>query len=512
MNFLRPSLSVVALVVLAAGLRGDVTPAPLFTDGAVLQRDKPVAIWGRAEQGEKVSVNFAGQKRETTTGPDGRWLVRLDPLALAKVGAELTIAGRNTITVRDVVVGDVWLCSGQSNMEFAVSRAANGPQEAAAANFPLLRHVAIVRTVSGTAADDVRTTGWNPATPAYAGDFTAVGYFFARDLHQRTGVPIGIVHSSWGGTPIESWLSAAGLASDPGFAVVGERWQQMVTDYPAAKPRHEAALDEWTTAEAAAKAKGPAAHTGFLKKNLRPRAPRGPGDPWTPSGLFNGMINPLLPYTLRGLLWYQGESNAPRAQEYRALFSTLVTTWREQFGQPDLPFYWVSLANFKPADDPTGRSYAYLREAQTATLALPHTGQAIAVDVGNPNDVHPTNKQEVGRRLALLARKRVYGLVADDTGPTFESAAREGATMRVRFTHVTTGLIASERLPQALEIAGADRVFQRAVARIDRDTLIVSAANVPEPVAVRYAWENAPDANLYNGAGLPAVPFRSDNW
>lgn len=508
----RKRFVLLAFVTLAAGLRADVTPAALFTDGAVLQRDRPVAIWGKADRGEKVSVSFAGQKRETTAGPDGRWLVHLDPLTMAKEGGELIIAGRNTISMRDIVVGDVWLCSGQSNMEFAVSRATNGAQEAAAANYPLLRHVAVARTVADSAGNDVKTTGWKAAAPADTPAFTAVGYFFARDIHLRTGVPIGLVHSSWGGTPIESWLSADALASDSAYGVVAERWRQMLADYPAAKPRHETALAEWTTAEAAAKAQGAAAHAAFLKKNVRPRAPRGPGDPWTPSGLFNGMIAPLVPYGLRGILWYQGESNAPRAQEYHALFKTLITTWREQFGQPELPFYWVSLANFKPTDDVTGRTYAFLREAQTAALELPETGQAIAIDVGDPNDIHPTNKQEVGRRLALLARKRLYGMTVDDTGPTFERATREGATLRVRFTHVTTGLIAVDRPPPALEIAGADRVFHRAVGRIDRDTLIVSAPKVPEPVAVRYAWENAPDANLYNGAGLPAVPFRSDNW
>jgi sialate O-acetylesterase len=513
MKILRSKrLVLLAYAGLAAALHADVTPAALFTDGAVLQRERPVAIWGQADPGEKVSVRFAGQKREATAGPDGRWLVRLDPLTMAKEGGELVIAGRNTITVRDVVVGDVWLCSGQSNMEFAVSRATNGAQEAAAANYPLIRHVAVARTVAEAAAGDVKTTGWKAATPDNTGTFTAVGYFFARDLHLHTGIPIGLVHSSWGGTPIESWLSAGALASDPAYGVVAERWQQMLADFPAARARHETALAEWTAGEAAAKARSPAAYTAFLKKNVRPRAPRGPGDPWTPSGLFNGMIAPLVPYGLSGLLWYQGESNAPRAAEYRALFQTLITTWREQFGSADLPFFWVSLANFKPTDDPTGRSYALLREAQNAALELPATGQAIAIDVGDPNDIHPTNKQEVGRRLALLTRKRVYGLVVDDTGPTFDRVSREGATLRVRFSQVITGLIAAERPPSALEVAGADRVFHRAVGRIDRDTLIVSAPNVPEPVAVRYAWENAPDANLYNGAGLPAVPFRSENW
>ena len=500
------------LCTLVPALRADVTPAPLFTDGAVLQRDKPVAIWGQADPHEKVTVTFGEQKRESTAGADGRWIVYLDALALSRDGTELVIAGRNTITVRDVVVGDVWLCSGQSNMEFAVSRALHGAQEAAAANFPLVRHVKIDRTVAESAAVRVRATGWKPATPEHAGSFTAVGYFSAREIHQKTGVPIGIVHSSWGGTPIESWMSTAALTSDPAFAIAGARWRQMVADYPAARTAHESSLAEWTKAEAAAKAQGAPALAAFMKKSPRPRAPRGPGDPWTPAGLFNGMIHPLLPYGLRGVLWYQGESNAPRAAEYRPLFAALITTWRAHFGQPELPFYWVNLADFAPADDPSGRSYAFLREAQTRTLDLPNTAQAIAIDVGERDDIHPANKQEVARRLALIARNRLYGLVGDDSGPTFASVTREGANLRVRFTHVSTGLIAAEKPPQALEVAGADRVFQRAKGRIERDTLLVSTPGVKEPVAVRYAWENSPEANLYNGAGLPAVPFRSDDW
>jgi sialate O-acetylesterase len=223
------------------------------------------------------------------------------------------------------------------------------------------------------------------------------------------------------------------------------------------------------------------------------------------------MINPLLPYALRGALWYQGESNAERANEYRALFGAMITSWRAHFGQGDFPFYWVSLANYGVPPDATGLTYAFLREAQTQTLALPNTGQALAIDIGDPNNIHPANKQDVGHRLALLARNRVYGLIGDDTGPVFASATREGAALRVKFEHASS-LVAHDKEVQALEVAGADRRFFPATGKIERGTLLVSAREVREPVAVRYAWTNAPAANLYNGAGLPAVPFRSDNW
>ena len=534
----------VAVLLAGSGARADITLAPLFTDHAVLQRDKVIPIWGSASAGEKVTVMFAGQKREATPGSDGRWIALLDPLPGTAQGADLIVAGRNVLTVRDVVVGEVWLCSGQSNMEFTVEArpgwqanrsVLQAPAEIAAANYPMIRQVRIEHVVAEAPADTVATSGWVPAAPDTVGGFTAVGYFFARDLFQKLGVPIGIVHSSWGGTPVESWMSPAALASDPAFAVVGERWRKMVTDFPTAKVAHETQLAEWTRAEAAAKnapapatkplaptkARGaarpvkadPAAvHAEWLRQHPKPRAPRGPGDPWTPTGLFNGMINPLLPYALRGVVWYQGESNAERASEYHALFTAMIKAWRAHFGQGDLPFFWVNLANYEVPSDPTRRSYAFLREAQTQALVVPNTGQALAIDIGEMNNIHPANKQEVGRRLALLAKNRVYGLTGDDAGPRFAGIAREGAALRVRFVHASGGLVAHDKPVQSLEIAGADRVFHAADGRIDRDTLVVASSQVREPVAVRYAWMNAPEANLYNGAGLPAVPFRSDAW
>lgn len=559
-----------AVLVATAAAHAEVTLAPLFTDHAVLQRDRVVPVWGRASVGEKVTVTFGGQKREATPAADGRWIALLEAMPATTQGADLVVTGSNTLTVHDVVVGEVWLCSGQSNMEFSVearagtwqtrARALNADAEIATANFPLIRHVRIEQRVAETPADTVPTSGWQAATPQTVGGFTAVGYFFARDIHQKLGVPIGIVHSSWGGTPVESWMSPAALASDPAFRVAKERWAQTVADYPAAKAAYDARLAEWTQAEAtarntlamrpasppvpatkigpatktapapkataAAAAKGktaskagavpatpaPATYADWLRQNPRPRAPRGPGDPWTPTSLFNGMINPLLPYALRGVLWYQGESNAERASEYHALFAAMITAWRGHFGQGDLPFFWVNLANYEVPVDPTHRTYAFLREAQTQTLALPNTGQALAIDIGDPRDIHPTNKQEVGRRLALLARNRVYNMTIDDTGPTLESATREGPALRLRFSHAIGGLMAHGKPVQSLEIAGADRVFQPADGRIDHDTLFVSSSKVREPVAVRYAWSNAPEANLYNGAGLPAVPFRTDAW
>ncbi len=500
------------LLFCAGSARPDVVPAPLFTDGAVLQRDKVLPVWGRADRGEKVTVSFAGQTLQATAGQDGRWIVYFDPVPASAEGAELTFSAKNRVTLRDVVVGEVWLASGQSNMEWPVARSTNAAHEIATAHFPLLRHLKVEPAVAELPADTVRTSGWQPATPATVGAFSGVAYFFARDLQQKLGVPVGVIESTWGGTPVESWMSPVALGSDPAFAVVRERWQKALADYPTAHAAYGARLAEWIANEAAVKSRGTIIHGDWIRKNPRPRAPRGPGDPWTPTGLFNGMINPLLPCALRGVIWYQGESNAERAGEYRGLFGAMITAWRAHFAQGDVPFFWVNLANYKAPEDPTGRRYAFLREAQTQTLALPNTGQALAIDIGHPDDIHPTNKQDVGRRLALLAKHRVYDLVVDDQGPTFESSTREGAALRVRFVYAGTGLTARDRPVQSLEIAGADKVFRPATGKIERDTLLVSSPEVTQPVAVRYAWRNAPDANLYSGAGLPAVPFRTDSW
>ncbi len=512
---MRSSLLLALLLALGATAcaRADVTLAPLFTDHAVLQRDRLIPVWGKATAGETVSVTFHGQTVNNVAAGDGRWSVLLPISAASADGADLVVAGQNnTLTCHDVVVGEVWLCSGQSNMEFALNRAQDAAAEIAAANYPRIRAVKVTRNRADEPVDTVPTSGWQTATPATAGAFTAVGYFFARDLQAKLGVPIGLIDSTWGGTPIEAWMSSAALQSDPAFAVVDERWKKVLADYPEAKVRSDREIAAWTAAEKAAAGAGAAKHAAFLKDHPKPREPLGPTSGSFPRGLFNGMINPLLPYGIRGVLWYQGETNAIRASEYHALFAAMIRNWRTHFANEELPFFWVNLANYKEPADKTGVSYALLREAQTETLSLPHTGQALAVDIGNPNDIHPTNKQEVGRRLALLAKNEVYDIPADDTGPTFAGVTVEGNALRVRFTHANNGLVAHDRPVQSLEIAGADKKFYPATAKIEHDTLLVSSPQVPAPVAVRYAWSNSPVANLYNGSGLPAVPFRSANW
>lgn len=498
--------------LLPRALPGQIALAPLFSDRAVVQCEKPLPIWGVAGAGEKLTVSFAGQVQTTTAAKDGRWIVVLEPLPASAQGTDLSVGGgKKTIVVHDVVVGEVWLCAGQSDMEFTVAGAANVEHEIGSARFPLLRHVRIEHQLASLPATDVRTGGWHSALSEQVGSSTAVGCFFAREIHQRLGVPVGIVHSSWGGTPVEAWMSPMAIAGNPAFAAIREEWRRMAAAYPAAKANYDARSKARVAAEAAAKARGPKAHAAWLQQNPRSGPP--PGDAsWAPSHAFNGMISPLLPYAIRGVLWRQGESNADRAAAYQARFAALLTAWRAHFGQGEMPFFWVNLAACRPPDDSTDMSCAWLREAQTRTLAWPNTGQAIAIDLGDPDDIRPAEAREIGRRLALLAKRRVYSIMCDDTGPTFAGAAREDGAMRVRFEHASGGLVAHDKPPQALELAGTDRVFRPAAGKIERDTLLVSSPAVKEPVAVRYAWRNAPDANLYGGSGLPVAPFRSDEW
>lgn len=474
-----PPLALSLLLALAGAAPGSlaaVTLDPPFTDHAVLQQGMPVPVWGRAEPGESVVVKFRNQAVGATAGADGRWTALLGTMSASSEPADLTAAGRSgSAVLHDVVVGEVWLCSGQSNMEFPVADShhgqfilQDGAREVAAADHPLIRQFEVARTVAHAPAGRV-AGAWVPCSPASVPKFTAVGYFFAREIQRRLGVPVGIIDSTWGGTPIEAWLGSRALGADPAFAAVGERWKGAPSDYP-----------------------------------HRPS--------WEPAGLYNAMISPLSPCAMRGALWYQGESNVARPGEYQRLFTALIGDWRSRFGQELMPFYWVQLAAYADPHDPSGTAWAYLREAQAKTLAVPATGMAVTIDIGDAKTIHPHNKQEVGRRLALIAKARVYGVTEDYSGPVFAGAEREGGAMRVSFRYADNGITSVNEPLQAFELAGPDRKFYPATATISGETVLVRSPRVPDPVAVRYAWSDDPNANLYNGAGLPAAPFRSDDW
>jgi len=497
------------LLVSTVSLRADVVLAPPFADHAVLQRGVPLPVWGSADPGEEVTVSFASRRRAVRADADGRWRVELPALEADATPAELVVTGKNRVVLRDVVVGDVWLASGQSNMEMALGwgRVANGKAEAAAAKFPLIREIKIAKAVADTPRSTARGE-WRVCSPATAGNFSAVGYFFARELHRELQVPVGIINCSWGGALIEPWISAGALARDPGGVASLKRWQDTLDAYPANKARYEAALAAWEKAKAAAAAEG----REFRAK--APSAPVGPGHQHTRSGLYNAMIHPLAPFALRGVLWYQGESNIGRHDEYRTLLPTLIEDWRATFARPDLPFYWVQLPNYA-GGNANGQEWARLREAQSQALRLPHTGQAVTIDIGDPKDIHPANKSDVGLRLARLALARTYGRSeVVDSGPVFDRVERDGRALLVRFRHAA-GLAKAEGVDSVtgFEIAGSDKKFVSAEATIEPGGVVrVSAAAVAEPVAVRYLWRNDPGPALRNAEGLPAAPFRSDTW
>jgi sialate O-acetylesterase len=512
-------LSAIALWLTAAPalLMADVVPFGLFQDGAVLQRDQPVPVWGKADAGEHVTVAFAGQQLETTADADGFWSVTLAPMAANSTPSSLIITGKNQVTLSDIVVGEVWLASGQSNMGWEVTKIHDADLEIRTARFPLIRQIRIARAPQENPVDEMKGE-WQAATPETVGNFSAVAYAFAKDLHLALDVPVGIINSTWGGTPIESWMSSAALASNPAFEAVAQRWAATLEEYPARKAEYDAALAAWEAEKSRAEARG---ETFTVRA---PRTPPGPGSQFMPSALYNGMIAPLTRTALRGVIWYQGESNAPRAAEYQALFAAMIRDWRSAFHQDAMPFFWAQLAGY--AEDPADAvTWAVLREGQSAALALPATGQVVVMDAGlsDSSDIHPRNKAPVGRRFARLALTRVFGDTSiKDSGPVFagiqalpaEPAAEppRPAALRVLFQGINGKL--RQPLPEVtgVEVAGEDRIFHPANAIIDGDTLVVHSDAVATPVAVRYAWRNYAIAWLQDDLGLPVPPFRSDTW
>ncbi len=504
----RMRLLLWSLVLSATGLipcSADVKTPAVFSDHMVLQAGRLVPVWGKADPGETVTVSIAGTTVKTKADENGRWKVSVGPLK-APGPYELTVRGKNTLKFTDVLAGEVWVCSGQSNMQWPVARAMNAQAEIAKAHFPNIRLFTVKRAVAQKPLEDTEGM-WVRCTPETVAGFSAVGYFFGRELHKALGVPVGLIHSSWGGTPAEAWTSRETLEAFPEFTPILERWKRRVENYPKDLERYEQAVARWKKAAARAKAAG-------KKPPRRPRKPTEPTrHPHWPSGLYNGMIAPIIPYGIAGVIWYQGESNASRAYQYRSLFSTMIHDWRQHWRQGDFPFLFVQLANFMAVEpQPTESAWAELREAQTMALALPRTGMAVAIDIGEAKDIHPKNKQEVGRRLALAAQAIAYGRDITYSGPLYQWSSIEGNKVRLYFKHTDGGLVCKGKELKGFAVAGPDRRFVWAEAKIEGDTVVVWSKEVPEPAAVRYAWANNPVCNLYNKAGLPASPFRTDCW
>lgn len=641
----------------------------LFTNDMVLQRDSKAPIWGSVEPGLEVTVALKGatgvprvaKKAKATAGQDGKWMVRLGPLP-AGGPYTLRVSARSEIILSNVMVGEVWVCSGQSNMQWPIKNAnmgvLNADQEVAAANYPNIRLFSVPMVTSFTPKDDIQADGWKVCRPETVPTFSAVGYFFGRELHNHLKMPVGLIQSAWGGTVAEAWTSRGTLETLPDFqealvhmdkslssleetqreyetklaewekaleghdaghkdgvpvwadpttdtkdwssmelpqqwesagfpALDGFMWFRKEVDVPAAwsgKPltlclgaindmdrawfngalvgSHEVPTG-WTqprmypvpanvvkpgrnvvavrvydignvggfcgeAKDMRLECPGDAASSplslagtwsckvGLDLRNI-PAKPQPPlvreKNPNIPTVLYNAMIAPLIPYGIRGAIWYQGESNAGRAYQYRSLFPALIQDWRKNWNRGDFPFLFVQLANWQetkpePADDP----WAELREAQLMTLSLPTTGMAVTIDIGEAGDIHPQNKQDVGRRLALAARHVAYGEQLVYSGPIYNSMTIEGSSIRLGFDHVGGGLVAKGGELKGFAIAGEDRKFVWADARIDGNTVVVSSPHVPAPVAVRYAWAINPVCNLYNREGLPASPFRTDAW
>jgi sialate O-acetylesterase len=635
--------------------------ASVFTDHMVLQQGMPIPVWGLAAPDSTIEITLAGSRVGTRADSAGRWKVELPAMAASAEPREIivTASGRGLqiarLSCRDVLVGEVWVCSGQSNMEWSVSLSVNGAAEIAAAEFSAIRLFTVPQRVADTPMADIPGATWTICSPETVATFSAVGYFFGRELHRRLGVPIGLINSSWGGTVAEAWTSRDGLLGEPSLRPIVENYEKNLPELVGKQAPYLQEIRELETRTRDVSNQGfsrgwaamvePAGEwndmllpsdwqtrglhfsgifwfrrtveipPAWAGKDLRlaigatdksdvtyfngtpvgsvtmrqrpdawsfqrtytvpgdlvragrnviavrvhsdkylggmigpgdamnlscpmsgdateisltgswryaveanyglvqmPAMPMGPGNPNVPSALFNGMIAPLLPFLIRGVIWYQGESNVDRANQYRTLFPTLIKNWRRNWNRKDLAFHFVQLANYMPVQDqPAESQWAELREAQLMTLDLPHTGMAVAIDVGEANDIHPRNKQDVGLRLAFSALHETYGLKnVTAAGPMFRKSVQEGRTMRLLFDHVEEGLVCRGEKLRGFVIAGPDGVFVESDAVIDGVSLIVSCPRVPNPKAVRYAWADNPICNLYNSAGLPASPFRTD--
>lgn len=509
MHAVRCTAAVASLLVLSSVAMAEVSLPSIFGDHMVLQRDMNLPIWGWADPGEEVTVTLGNVPPATTRAtPEGEWRVDLPP---QRTGGPmtLTVAGGNTITLQDVLIGEVWLCSGQSNMEWPVAASFGLEQVVAEADrFPRIRHIQVPKVPAGTPAKDFDGT-WQITSRDTVSSFTAVGYFFGRYLFRELRTPIGIINSSWGGTAIEPWTPPVGFARVDSLREISARVNLADPASEAYKQALGAYLDAlrgWISQAEAALARGvhPAPAPAY-PDSLRPLDTH-----LTPTGLYNGMIAPLVPYAIRGAIWYQGESNHGEGMLYADKTRALVEGWREVWGQDRLPFYYVQIAPFRYGDEDPNVLPTFW-EAQAAALAIPDTGMAVTNDITELDDIHPRNKQDVGMRLALLALRDTYGwteLVAE--GPTYRSMATEGDTIRIVFDNVGSRLEARDGQPLTwFEIGNGELGFVPAEATIDGDTVLVSAPGVRAPTAVRFAWHKLAEPNLRNAEGLPARPFRA---
>ncbi|EON76985.1 Sialic acid-specific 9-O-acetylesterase [Lunatimonas lonarensis] len=474
---MKKKIWLVVLVMTTFTAQALVRMPHVFSDHMVLQREQEIPVWGWADRRERVQVSFQGKTYTTRADQEGKWRLNLAPSAAGGPFILEVKGSQNHITYQDVLVGDVWMLGGQSNMEWPLKNTNHGEDSIAVADFPMIRLFEVGRNMSLTPISDVPEANWSICTPESVANFSAIGYYFGKQLHLEKGIPVGLLDINWGGTVSEAWTSHEALRSHPDFS-------ERVANFQS----------------------GPV--EGFDPEEKRPNL-------W-PTSLFYGMLEPIIPFGIKGALWYQGESNAPRAYQYREIFPLMIQDWRKHWGQGDFPFIWVQLANFKAAKELPGESdWAELREAQSMTLSLPHTGQAVIIEKGEANDIHPRDKWTVANRLYLAAAKVAYGQEVVFSGPVYKAMKTEGNTLRVSFDHVGSGLWINDRYGyvKGFAVAGTDRQFHWVKGTQDGNDILLDVSSIANPVAIRYGWaDNPDDVNVYNKEGLPLEPFRTDDW
>jgi sialate O-acetylesterase len=488
-------------VIMASALQAQTRLPAIISDHMVLQQRSDAALWGWSSPGRKITIHTSWNKKyyRVTTDAEGKWMVKV-PTTTAGGPHTIRFISGDTLTVNDVYLGEVWLASGQSNMEFFIGKTSSSSYTGVTnyedvkkdPEHPLIRQIDVPNKVADAPQSDFKGV-WKLCTAKTIDTFSAVAYFFAKEIHKTTGFPIGIINSTWGGTPAESWTKKEVLQADSGLAFILDRYSKQVASYPEESSKFRDALSKWRADTS--KTKGTA-----------PREPVGPNHNKSPYKLYNGMIAPLVPYTLKGVIWYQGESNADRAWQYRKLFPAMIQSWRDDWKAPGLPFYFVQIS-------PHRSQNPEIRDAQLHVLrTVPHTGMAVTTDNGDSSDIHPRNKELVGKRLSLWALNNQYGQKDVITsGPLYRSMKIEGQRIRISFEY-DKGLMAKDGDLKEFMIAGEDGIFKPAKALIEGKTVVVWTEEVLQPKAVRFAWRNIPKPNFYNGAGLPASPFRTDDW
>ena len=473
----------------------------VFSDRMVLQQQQQNPVWGKSSPGQKISIQFAEKTYTTVTNERGDWRLFLNPLP-AGGPYEMIIKSEQTKVIKDILIGEVWLCSGQSNMQWPLSLTNHSQVEIVSAHFPNIRLMDVPNIGKESPQTNIKTQ-WTKTTPDTVKDFSALCYFYGRRLHQALDVPIGLIKNSWNGTPIEAWISRKALEESGDFSELLAYWDNEAAKFdPEQHQIKMKAISQW-------KKNGKTGPVPEASHNVLGGGKR-------PANIFNGIVNPIAGFGIRGTIWYQGEANRTRGYQYRQLFRLLINSWREIWGQGDFPFFWVQLANYGPENQtPANYSdWAETREAQTMALSLPNTGQAVAIDLGEGRDIHPTNKQEVSQRLVRHALAKVYGFPMTADSPIMVSHKIKDNTVILTFENVSTELNAfdTEEIT-GFYIAGSNRTFVQAKANIlNKNQVAVFADGISSPKAVRYGWEDNPKANLYDKRGLPVTPFRTDDW